>query len=377
VHVTLQKEIEDGRKTVRADDYPMSIGEIANLYKDKELIIRPEFQRLFRWTLPQKSRLIESILLGIPLPSVFVMQRDDGVWEVIDGLQRLSTILEFMGELRDESTGLTLPPSRLQATEYLPTLEGVSFDENPEKPHSPSFTSGQRINFKRSKLDVNILLPESDEKAKYELFDRLNTGGSTPTAQEIRNAQLIMRDPSFFDWMDKLRRDENFQNCISISDRRYDEGYDAELVTRFLVLLNTSETALKGLKDIDTFLSRQIFSFIDNDSFKRRTQERTFRNTFKILNDAAGDDSFRRYDKAKKKFLGPFSVSAFEVVTVGVGSDPQAWKKEETENSGLLQERIQGLWSNEIFKKRSGSGISSAQRIPYTVPEAQKYFSVK
>jgi uncharacterized protein with ParB-like and HNH nuclease domain len=77
----------------------MSIGEIINLYKEKEVVIDPDFQRIFRWDIIQKSRLIESILVGIPLPSIFIQQRDDGVWDIIDGLQRLSTILEFTGEL--------------------------------------------------------------------------------------------------------------------------------------------------------------------------------------------------------------------------------------------------------------------------------------
>ena len=121
--MTLQDEIEAGRQTVRAESYSMSIGEVVNLYRDHELVIRPEFQRLFRWKTDQKSRLIESIMLGIPIPSIFVMQRDDNVWEVIDGLQRLSTILEFMGELRDEETGELEAPRRLEATEYLKSLE--------------------------------------------------------------------------------------------------------------------------------------------------------------------------------------------------------------------------------------------------------------
>jgi hypothetical protein len=355
----------------------MSIGEIVNLYRDKELVIRPEFQRLFRWTKSQQSRLIESILLGIPLPSIFVMQRHDGVWEVIDGLQRLSTILGFMGELRDEGTGLVLPPNRLSGTEYLPSLEGVAFESESEN-DALALTSGQRINFKRSKIDLNILLPESDEKAKYELFDRLNTGGSPPTPQEVRNAQLIMRDSSFFEWMESLRSDDNFQNSIGISNRRYDESYDAELVTRFFVLLNTPGDSLKGIKDnIDTFLSREIFQFVDSGaSFDREFQGNLFKSTFKLINDAAGDNSFRRFDIAKGRFTGPFSVGAFEAITVGVGTHCEAWAARSDANEALL-DLIQGLWTNSVFKNRSGSGISSAQRIPYTVPEARNYFAAQ
>ena len=67
----------------------LSIGEIVNMYKDDEFIINPDFQRLFRWELGQKSKLIESILLGIPLPSIFVFEKDDAKWELIDGLQRI------------------------------------------------------------------------------------------------------------------------------------------------------------------------------------------------------------------------------------------------------------------------------------------------
>src|SRR5687768_11282095 len=98
----LQSQIDERRKEIHTDGYSMSICEIQKHYLDVDLHIHPEFQRFFRWTNHQKSRWIESILLGIPLPSVFISQQQDGTWDVVDGLQRLSTILEFMGLLRDE-----------------------------------------------------------------------------------------------------------------------------------------------------------------------------------------------------------------------------------------------------------------------------------
>ena len=136
----------------------MSIGEIINLYRDRELVIRPAFQRLFRWTPYQKSRLIESILLGIPIPSIFVSQREDGVWEVVDGLQRLSTILEFVGELSDEN-GKRRPPSVLVGTNYLPHLQDRTFDTGEEP-----LDTGQRIVFKRSKLDIKIVKEAAERR---------------------------------------------------------------------------------------------------------------------------------------------------------------------------------------------------------------------
>ncbi|WP_312352016.1 DUF262 domain-containing protein [Sphingobacterium multivorum] len=88
----------DGKRTeFKSEGYPMSIGELVNLYERKEILINPDFQRFFRWTDVQKTKLIESILLGIPVPSIFVFQREDGIWELVNGLQRVSTLLQFMG----------------------------------------------------------------------------------------------------------------------------------------------------------------------------------------------------------------------------------------------------------------------------------------
>jgi uncharacterized protein with ParB-like and HNH nuclease domain len=91
----LKDEIDNAQRRVRTDAYQMSIGEVINMYRDGELIINPDFQRLFRWEIGQKSRLIESLLLGIPIPSIFVFETEESKWELIDGLQRISTLLEF------------------------------------------------------------------------------------------------------------------------------------------------------------------------------------------------------------------------------------------------------------------------------------------
>ena len=117
----LQIELDNARLSVKTDSYPMSIGELVSMYDDGELEIRPEFQRLFRWSLEQKSNFIESVLLGIPIPSIFVSQREDGVWELVDGLQRISTILSFMGKMRDNN-GKLCKPLKLNGTKYLPSL---------------------------------------------------------------------------------------------------------------------------------------------------------------------------------------------------------------------------------------------------------------
>jgi hypothetical protein len=121
----LNEEIENAQRLVKTDAYQLSIGEVVNMYRNGELIIDPDFQRLFRWEIGQKAKLIESILLGIPLPSIFVFERENAIWELIDGLQRISTILEFMGQLIDRATGLVRPPTAMVGTKYLPSLDNV------------------------------------------------------------------------------------------------------------------------------------------------------------------------------------------------------------------------------------------------------------
>lgn len=363
----LQKEIESGRTTVRAEGYSMSIGELSNLYANEELVIRPEFQRFFRWGIEQKSRLIESILLGIPLPSIFVMQRHDGVWEVIDGLQRVSTILEFMGLLRDEDTGLLKAHSVLEATDYLPSLEGQTYEADKEH----SLTSGQRIALKRAKLDVKILLPESDDKAKYELFDRLNTGGAPPTPQEVRNAQLIMRDRTMYNWLVELRDLPEFKEIVDISDRKSLEQYDLELVSRAVAINSSHDDALRDLGNMDRFLTRKLLALAVDENFDRGETATTFERVVKLVAAAAADDAFRRYDANKGKFLGPFSVASFEAITTGLWANLALW---ESQNADSLTQRIQGMWSTE-FASMSGTGIAANSRVPKVTPWAREYFS--
>jgi hypothetical protein len=364
--MALQDEIETAAAEIHTEAYAMSIGEIANLYKDDELIIRPAFQRLFRWTLYQKSRLVESILLGIPIPSIFVSQREDGVWEVVDGLQRLSTILEFMGELKKED-GSRAGPSTLLGTDYLPDLDGRTYDGG-DKP----LDSAQRIAFKRSKLDVKIVKEAESPKTKYDLFDRLNSGGSNLSDQEFRNSLIVMTDPGFMDWLEALRSHPEFQTSVAASEKQSDEQYDLELVVRFFVLLNRDIPSLSQFRDLRKLLTDSILSFATDPSFDRDEQALGFTTTFSLLSRALGGSAFRRYDAETDRFLGKFSVTAFEVVSVGVASNLSVW---EGAAPGDLKSKVAAVWADPDFKQHGGGGITPTTRIPRTVALGRSTFS--
>ena len=150
---TLSERIKNLKKEIATDSYSMSIGELINLYVDQEMDIHPKFQRLFRWTAYQKTRFIESVMLNIPIPPIFVSQNEDGIWDVVDGVQRLSTIFQFVGKLTGEKDEL-VEPLVLKGTKALPELEGISWDAVNDS--SKSLPQDLKLDFKRSKIVVNI-----------------------------------------------------------------------------------------------------------------------------------------------------------------------------------------------------------------------------
>lgn len=328
----LQEEISAKAKEISTDGYPMSIGELMNLYRDGELEIHPEFQRVFRWKEVQKTKFIESILLGIPIPPIFVSQRDDGIWDVVDGLQRLSTIFEFVGILKDEE-GTSIEPSKLVATKFLPSLNNKKWNDPEDEENS--FTKDQRIKFKREKLDVKIIKDSNYKEAKYELFQRINTGGAILTDQEVRNCLLIMLDKSFYDWLETLKSNVNFQNCIPLSEKQYIEQYDMEIVVRFIVYRYANLENINGNEDMGEFVTDTIVSLIENKGVDRDKEAEIFKETFKILDNLLGEDAFKKYDSLSRRFKGAFSLSIFEVLSNAVSK-----KIESNGNLGKNSEEV-------------------------------------
>lgn len=362
--MSLIEEVNEKRKEIRTDGFAMSISEWASLYENKEVDIHPEFQRFYRWNNTQKTNLIESILLGIPIPPVFVSQRKDGIWDVVDGLQRLSTLYQFMGILKDEN-GNNLEPLILSGTKYLPSLVGKKWN-NPDDPDN-SLSQDLRLIIKRSKINVSIILKESDETAKYDLFQRLNTGGSNLSPQEVRNCILVMLNKEFYAWLQSLASYEPFQECISLSDRPLSEAYDIELALRFLIFALIDVKELENLGDVGVFVTDRMREIATSSSFDLNSWERLFKSTFDLLNNELSDQSFKRYNSVKSKFLGGFLLSQYEVVAYGV-----AYNLHKGVTIQNLYEKIAGIWSNSEYTDWSGSGITATRRLPKLLPFGRK-----
>jgi hypothetical protein len=365
--MTLIDEVNEKRREIRTDGYAISISEWVSIYKSKEIDIHPEFQRFYRWHDAQKTNLIESILLGIPIPPIFVSQRSDGVWDVVDGLQRLSTIYQFMGILKDENDNI-VDQLVLSATKYLPSLEGKKWDDPDDEDNS--LTQELRLIIKRSKINVSIILKESDSAAKYDLFQRLNTGGSNLSPQEVRNCILVMLNKDFYLWLKSLSQYPNFQECIALSDRPLSESYDVELALRFLIFSLIEESELDRIGDVGVFITEKMRSLAEDPGFDQSMWERLFKDTFDLLARELSEESFKRFNTRKDKFLGGFLLSQFEVVAYGV-----AYNLNRSVEVVNVAEKAASIWSNARYTDWSGSGITATRRLPRILPFGREVFS--
>jgi len=368
--MSLISEIDERKKEISTDGYPMSIGEIISLYKEGAIDVHPEFQRFFRWSIYQKSKLIESILLGIPIPSIFVSQRKNGVWDVVDGQQRLSTILEFVGELKDIS-GEKMAASTLIGTSYLPSLEGMKFKDG-DVGHI--FDLDLQFIFKREKLDLKIVKRESDENVKYELFQRLNTLGSKLSDQEVRNCLLVMINPEFYDWLVALANSPSFLETISLADRLIDEQYHVELVLRFLILRTLQLDEIKSTQDLGVFITDRMKAMCQNSAYNKAQEQLIFDRTFDILDKSLGSDSFKRYNSQKQKFEGSFLISGFEAVGIALGRNYDQWRDVTIDRNIGEQfvEKVKNIWINAEFQSNSGTGVNVVRRVPNIIPIGQR-----
>lgn len=368
--MSLDEEIGIARKEIISDGYEMSVGEVINLCRDGEIFINPVYQRLFRWDESRKTRFIESVLLGIPIPPIFVYQNEDGVWELIDGLQRLSTILQFAGILK-RNDGTVEEALVLEGTRFLPSLANSVWTDVVKQGTNP-IDSSQERSFKRARLRVEILKQESDPDAKFELFQRLNTGGISLSEQEVRNCVAVMVDPDFHDWLaNTLSTNPDFRKTIRQTESALEKQMAVELALRLLCFRHVKY--LSRL-DVHEYLDQAMMTIMKDDNFDRATEQAVFEDTFRFLGDALEDNAFRKWDG--QGFAGQFLMSVYEVVATGVSQNIEAIRgMEEAERNAFIQVRVKALWNNNIFQQNSGAGVRGTSRLTHLLPIAQPYFS--
>jgi len=364
----LDEEISVARKEIVSDGYDMSIGEVMNLYRDEELIIDPEFQRYFRWNASQKTKFIESLLLGIPIPPIFVFQTKKGLWELIDGLQRLSTVFEFAGMLRGPD-GQIMEPSIIEGTKMLPSLAGKRWEDS-DQLTTDGIGKTQQLQIKRARLRVEILKMESDPHAKFELFQRINTGGSQLSEQEVRNCTAIMLNRQFHQWLLDAANNADFNSTIVATENSLKKQYNVELALRFFAFRNVPYQ--NGL-DVHEYLDGALIEMAAGKVGNLTAEKDIFNRTFRLLNQALGEDVFKRWDGTR--FLGMFLLSVFEVVTTGVSKNLDSiGAMSPPDQMNFVKTKTKELWTDPVFQRNSGAGIRGTTRLANLLPMAERFF---
>ncbi|QFR33718.1 DUF262 domain-containing protein [Ancylobacter sp. TS-1] len=360
--MALDDEVQAARKKVVTDGYDMSIGEIINLYKESELVIDPVFQRLFRWDDERKTRFIESLLLGIPIPSIFVYQTEFGVWELVDGLQRISTVLQLTGDLKGERAD-QLGPLVLNGTRLLPSLNGKRW-----KSSGPSIDDGIgqafQIELKRARVRVEILKSESDISAKFELFQRLNTGGAGLTEQEVRNSIAVSLNKNFYDWLIDCANFDAFKLTTNQTDTALEAQAGVELALRFFAFRSVAYQS--GL-DVHEYLNGALMQMATSNDFDMLGERDVFQKTFTFLNAALGDAAFKKWNGGN--FSGKFLMSVYEVMATGVSYNLVHLNAMSPHDRDVfIKEVAKKLWSNPSFTQNSGAGVRGTTRLAKLLP---------
>lgn len=344
----IESVIAKKRNSLKTDRLDMSFGELMNMYEDGDLFITPEYQRVFRWSLFQQTRFIESVILGIPIPPIFVAEDNKGKWEVVDGLQRMSTILSFFGLLESvpEKNNLELTEG-----EMVKELAGIKLQDLPIK---------IKTTLKRSVCRVEIVRWDSQEDIRYELFNRLNTGSSPLSDQEIRNCIFRSYEVDLNSILREIAREPDFIDLISPSQRKKDEMFLEELVLRYFAFKNFNGEFRTTVPQFLTEFMRSVSK--GEIAFWLEDEKEEFLRFIRFLQEKFGKEVFRP--------KGMFAQHLFDSLAFAIPKTFDAIDGNETKIIKLINKLLKDRAYNEI-----GTSTFSNSRIRARMDRALEIFS--
>lgn len=330
-------------KEIRTEAVDFSFGEILNLHRDGEIVIQPEYQRLFRWTVEQRSRLIESILLRLPIPPIFLIENETGVLELIDGLQRTSSVLQFLDHKSIEQDELVL-----DGCDILDDINGKKFSD---------FSTSIRLGLKRTPIRAIIIKKSGDDYVKYEMFKRLNTGGALLSAQEIRNcsSRMISGGGDFYAKLQHLSNLDAFKVATSrIPPTDLERRSNEELVLRYYAVRYFQNNFRGNIRSwLDDFMEEILIKGSDamNDTSE-------FQAFFNFIAENFEDRAFSRSREGVA--FGRLAPAYFEAV---VGALAGNLEIAQGKNTTDLQACLSDVFETQEFKDATGPGANSKEKM--------------
>lgn len=265
---------------MRFNTMQRKVRDLLSDYANKELDPRPSFQRGYVWDKGRASRLVESILLNVPLPLIYTAEEADKTEVVIDGQQRLLSVFGFVqGRFPREQT-----PFKLTGLKLLKELNGLTFDK---------LEDGQKKAIQNYIFQIIKISNESHADVKFEIFERLNSGSVTLNAQELRNC--VYRG-NFNDVLRKLAQNPDFRTLLGGSNIT-SRMQDAELVLRFLAFHERTYLNYSGA--MKSFLNDFMNDFRNITPEKAEQFDQIFRQAVSLSLSVFGKEAFRKFTLGK------------------------------------------------------------------------------
>lgn len=329
---------EKHRRELLTSVLDYNLNTLSDLVTSEQIDLSPRYQRRDRWKSDRQSRLIESFLMNVPIPPIFLNEDDYGKYSVIDGKQRLTAIHEFMrGRLR------------LKGLKVFKELNDKTIDDL-----GPSLRSviGTRAN-----LRATIILRQSDKEVKFEVFRRLNTGGVSLNPQEIRNSTWpgplneMLLDLSEHPTFRRLLRMTKPSTSMLFKEMR-----DVELVLRFFAFRDDWATFTGGMaKRLDQFMA-------DNQRAKRTDLDEmrgSFIRTLETVEAAFGENAFRRYNPDTATWRKPVLAALYDAQMFAAMS----WTPEQVGGHAQQIERsYQQLFAEPEFRQAIDAATNTPAR---------------
>ena len=334
-------------ESIRVSTKTFSVRNILDLVDEDSIELQPDFQRLRVWKMKQKAQLIESIILQIPLPAFYFAEDRDGSMRVVDGLQRLSTIHDFV-------RGGNASGFKLQQLEYIDDVQGQSFDELP---------APIKRRIYNTQLVVHVIDPTTPPAVKYDIFRRINTGGTTLTSQEIRHCMSRSRSREF---LQKQTSTDLFQEATGYSLENNNRMVDREVVLRFVAfyMMGNIENYRRAgtMEDLLWRTTEHLDDPKEVSDQKLQELGASLAVGLKLSLVVFGEHAFRKWTQASSR-RSPFNRALFETWTTQLATrDPD----KVTEKANEIANRAMKLMESDFeFMSAITSSTGDPKKVEY------------
>lgn len=350
-------QIKENRKKFRVDHFDIVISEYVNRYNEGKIILDPPYQRTFRWDEPTQSALIESILIGIPLPPIFAFSNDDFNWEIIDGLQRTSTLIRFFNSLIDERTDI-----RFVDCEILTDLNGKTMHD---------LSSGVINNLKNARIRIELVEDNDDLYSQYLLFSRLNSNGEDLSPQELRNFLVYKLSPDFYELMNDFRDNTNFKEAVNLNTNRVKKQEDNEYILRYFIcqMIMRHETSEISYGKIDVLITKEIQNYLSGKSVEEIAAGfDNITETYAYIRRLLGKNSFRHFHSKLN------SITNTSVIAPAIGLLLDEFRLMDDERAINI---LRGFFESEVYANLTARSYSPTRRFFKLSDKAFEYLSEK